>query len=56
MFTDTRDDLEDAFQKYMHNMIKGKKDVPNTWRRGGHNSTITSEVDDTKKPEEDDSK
>ena len=37
--------LDDAFQKYMHNMIiKGKKDVvPNTWkRRAHHNSTITA--------------
>ena len=64
MFTDTRrDNLDEAFQKYMHNMIiKGKKDVvPNTWkRRAHHNSTITTaavatdeavevEVDDTKK-------
>ena len=29
-FTDTRDNLDDAFQEYMHNMIKGK-DVPNEW-------------------------
>ena len=66
MFTDTRrDNLDDAFQKYMHNMIiKGKKDVvPNTWkRRAHHNSTITTaavatdeaveEVDDTKNEED----
>jgi hypothetical protein len=39
MFTDTRDNLDDAFQKYMHNMIKGKKDIPNTW---AHNSTSTA--------------
>jgi hypothetical protein len=61
MFTDTRDNLDDTFQKYMQNMmlIDDKKDVPNTcWRRRGHhhNSTITTEVDDTNKPEEDDSK
>ncbi len=73
MFTDTRrDNLDDAFQKYMHNMIiKGKKDVvPNTWkRRAHHNSTITAaavatdetvevegEVDDTKKEEDEDLK
>ena len=30
MFTDTRDELGEDFQKYMHNMIKGK-DVPNEW-------------------------
>lgn len=30
MFTDTRDNLNAEFQKYMHNMIKGK-DVPNEW-------------------------
>ena len=29
-FTDTRDNLDDAFQEYMHNTIKGK-DVPNEW-------------------------
>ena len=71
MFTDTRrDNLDDAFQKYMHNMIiKGKKDVvPNTWkRRAHHNSTITTaavatdeavevEVDDTKNEEDEDLK
>ena len=28
--TDTRDNLDDTFQEYMHNMIKGK-DVPNEW-------------------------
>ena len=62
--------LDDAFQKYMHNMIiKGKKDVvPNTWkRRAHHNSTITTaavatdeavevEVDDTKNEEDEDLK
>ena len=71
MFTDTRrDNLYDAFQKYMHNMIiKGKKDiVPNTWKRWAHhNSTITTaavatdeavevEVDDTKNEEDEDLK
>jgi hypothetical protein len=71
MFTDTRrDNLDEAFQKYMHNMIiKGKKDVvPNTWkRRAHHNSTITTaavatdeavevEVDDTKNEEDEDLK
>jgi len=30
MFTDTRDNLDDYFQEYMHNMIKGK-DIPNEW-------------------------
>jgi hypothetical protein len=30
MFTDTRDNLNEDFQKYMHNTIKGK-DVPNEW-------------------------
>ena len=31
MFTDTRDNFDDAFQKYMRDMIIGsdKKDVPN---------------------------
>jgi hypothetical protein len=46
MFTDTRDYLDDAFQKYMHNMIIGK-DVPNTWVRNS-TSTATTEVKDTK--------
>jgi hypothetical protein len=47
MFTDTRHDyLEDAFQKYMHNMIKDKKDVPNTWARNSR-TTIAEEDDDT---------
>jgi hypothetical protein len=32
MFVDTRDNLEDEFQQYMHNTIKGK-DVPNEYRR-----------------------
>ena len=30
MFTDTRDNLDDDFQKYMHNTIKGR-DIPNEW-------------------------
>ena len=30
MSTETRDSIDDDFQKYMHNMIKGK-DVPNEW-------------------------
>ena len=32
MFVDTRDNLEDEFQQYMHNTTKGK-DVPNEYRR-----------------------
>ena len=51
MFTDTRDDLYDAFQKYMHNMVIGK-DVPNTWARNSE----AVEVEDTKKPEKEDLK
>ncbi|HEX2409505.1 MAG TPA: hypothetical protein VHJ38_20055 [Nitrososphaeraceae archaeon] len=52
MFTDAdRVNLNDAFQKYMHNMIMGdKKDGPNTWRRAHSNSTTTiTEVDDDTK-------
>ena len=30
MFSDTRDNLNDDFQKYMHNTIKGGN-VPNEW-------------------------
>jgi hypothetical protein len=30
MYSDTRDNLDEDFQKYMHNTIKGK-DVPNEW-------------------------
>jgi hypothetical protein len=30
MYSDTRDSIDDDFQKYMHNTIKGK-DVPNEW-------------------------
>jgi hypothetical protein len=60
MFTDTRDDLENAFQQYMHNMIIGK-DVPNTWKRAtstlsSHSTTTKAEDeldDDTTKEEED---
>jgi hypothetical protein len=56
MFTDTRDDLDDDFQKYMHNMIKGK-DVPNTWaRKSSSTAATTTVIEDTKKPEEEDSK
>ena len=49
MFTDTRDDLKDSFQQYMHNMVIGK-DVPNTWRT--HNSEATVQVEDTKNDDE----
>jgi hypothetical protein len=52
MFTDThRDDLEDAFQKYIHNMIKGK-DVPNTWRARNSRTTAIAEDDDTTEEED----
>jgi hypothetical protein len=40
MFADTRNDLDDSFQKYMHDMIIGK-DVPNMWKRAPHQSTTT---------------
>jgi hypothetical protein len=63
MFTDTRDNLDDAFQKYMHNMIKGKKDVPNTWARNSRTTTETKATteeeandDDTTEEEEEDTK
>jgi hypothetical protein len=49
MFTDTRDDFDDAFQKYMHNMIIKDKDVPNIW---AHNLKEGVEVKDTKKEDE----
>jgi hypothetical protein len=61
MFADTsnNDDLDNAFQKYIHNMIiSDKKDLPNTWtpnhRRGDltTKTTTTAKEDDTKKPEE----
>ena len=55
MFTDTRrDNLDEAFQKYMHNMIiKGKKDVvPNTWKRARNSEAEDEEVDDDTKNEE----
>ena len=35
MFTDTRDNLNEEFQKYMHNIMKGK-DVPNEWAPKSH--------------------
>ena len=43
MFTDTRDELGESFQKYMHNTIKGK-DVPNEW---ASNNKDKEENDDT---------
>jgi hypothetical protein len=62
MFTDTRDNLDDAFQKYIHNMIKGK-DVPNTWALHLTTTTETKATteeeandDDTTEEEEEDTK
>ena len=49
MFTDTRDNLDDEFQKYMHNMIVGK-DVPNEW--AGKEQKEDEEDNDNKKEEE----
>jgi hypothetical protein len=37
MFTDTRDNLEEDFQKYMYNIMKGK-DVENTWVRSSNSN------------------
>jgi hypothetical protein len=50
MFDDiSHDNLNDAFQKYIHNMIiKGKDVVPNTWKRTLYSSTITTEVKNKK--------
>ena len=51
MFSDTRDNLDDDFQKYMHNMIKGK-DLPNEWasnpkeEEGEHNTGASEFVKD----------
>jgi hypothetical protein len=55
MFTDTCDYLDDAFQKYMHNMIKGK-DVPNTWRARNSTSTAAATTIDDDITEEEDTK
>jgi hypothetical protein len=71
MFADTyRDDLDDSFQEYLHDMIIGKNDVPDEWTRSSptrHNrrdhstkTTTTEEatksegVEDTNENEEDD--
>jgi hypothetical protein len=37
--TSNNDDLDNAFQKYIDEMIINKKDVPNTWKRTYHNSS-----------------
>ena len=42
MFTDTRDELGEDFQKYMHNMIKGK-DVPNEWTSNNKEEEASNE-------------
>jgi hypothetical protein len=47
-------DLDNSFQKYIHDMIKidDKKDVQNTWKRVYHSTSTEEEVDDTKEQEE----
>ena len=42
MFTDTRDELGEDFQKYMHNTIKGK-DVPNEWTSNNKEEAASNE-------------
>ncbi len=45
MFADTRDNLDDAFQEFMHNTMMGK-DVPNQWARNDAGELIETEEDD----------
>lgn len=54
MFTDTRDNLDDDFQKYMHNKIKGVE-VANPWApksKEGKEGEDSSELESTTKEEE----
>jgi hypothetical protein len=57
MFADTRNDLDDSFQKYMHDMIIGE-DMPNEWTRSSmrhrrdHSSKITTKAAEESKEEE----
>ena len=50
MFTDTRDELGEKFQKYMHNIMIGKKDVKNP------STSHSNFVEEEKESEKEDSK